>query len=175
MYLKDPRLVARIQESFGIGIHSDKENISLENGKIDGANDNDSNLEKATDKGNEYVERQLSELSDETITRRKKESQAPKDFGSTKVQRYTVTNKFWYYLFLLGTELGDENFYSAFIPFWFWNIDGAVGRRVVLVWAIVMTIGKLFSKLFKENFYLRFEFCDTRNLRSKNENCLGLV
>jgi len=33
-------------------------------------------------------------------------------------------------------------FYASFIPFWFWNIDGAVGRRVVLVWTIVMYIGQ---------------------------------
>lgn len=54
---------------------------------------------------------------------------------------YIIENKFWYYLFLFGTALGDETFYASFIPFWFWNIDGAVGRRVVLVWAVVMYIG----------------------------------
>jgi hypothetical protein len=56
-------------------------------------------------------------------------------------QNYVITNKFWYYLFIFGTALGDEAFYSCFIPFWFWNIDGAVGRRVVLIWTIVMYIG----------------------------------
>lgn len=59
-----------------------------------------------------------------------------------KDKEYTIENKFWYYLFVFGTALGDETFYSAFIPFWFWNIDGAVGRRVVLVWTIVMYIGQ---------------------------------
>lgn len=54
---------------------------------------------------------------------------------------YIIDNKFWYYVFRFGTALGDETFYSAFIPFWFWNIDGAVGRRVVLVWSIVMYVG----------------------------------
>lgn len=55
---------------------------------------------------------------------------------------YVITNKFWYYLFKFGTALGDELFYTAFIPFWFWNIDGAVGRRVIMVWTIVMYIGQ---------------------------------
>lgn len=55
---------------------------------------------------------------------------------------YEITNKFWYYLFVFGTALGDEVFYASFIPFWFWNVDGAVGRRVVLVWTVVMYIGK---------------------------------
>lgn len=55
---------------------------------------------------------------------------------------YQINNKFWYYLFLIGTELGDEFFYATMIPFWFWNIDGAVGRRVVFVWSIVMYVGQ---------------------------------
>lgn len=58
---------------------------------------------------------------------------------------YLIKNKFWYYLFKFGTALGDELFYTAFIPFWFWNIDGAVGRRVVMVWTIVMYIGMFFK------------------------------
>ena len=55
---------------------------------------------------------------------------------------YIIGNKFWYYLFLFGTELGDEIFYGTFIPFWFWNIDGAVGRRVIFLWSLVMYIGE---------------------------------
>lgn len=58
-----------------------------------------------------------------------------------KKKEYIIKSKFWYYLFTLGTALGDEVFYASFIPFWFWNVDGAVGRRVVLVWTIVMYIG----------------------------------
>lgn len=61
--------------------------------------------------------------------------------SSKNAPRFDVTNKFWYYLFSLGTALGDEVFYSCFIPFWFWNVDGFVGRRVVLVWTIIMYIG----------------------------------
>ncbi len=51
-------------------------------------------------------------------------------------------NKFWYWVFFLGTQLGDETYYSIFFSFWFWNIDGAVGRRIILVWNIIMYIGK---------------------------------
>lgn len=66
-----------------------------------------------------------------------------------KKKGFEVTNKFWYYVFFLGTALGDEIFYSCFIPFWFWNVDGFVGRRVVLVWTIVMYIGMLFLDKFQ--------------------------
>lgn len=59
----------------------------------------------------------------------------------TQSDNYVIENKFWYYLFLLGTYLGDEIFYSLMIPFWFWNIDGAVARKVVFTWTISMYIG----------------------------------
>lgn len=36
----------------------------------------------------------------------------------------------------------DELFYATMIPFWFWNIDGYVGRRVVFVWSVVMYVGQ---------------------------------
>ncbi|XP_047001563.1 sphingosine-1-phosphate phosphatase 2-like [Schistocerca americana] len=62
--------------------------------------------------------------------------------SETEASDYVVTKLFWHYLFIVGTALGDEIFYASFIPFWFWNIDGAVGRRVVLVWAIIMYIGQ---------------------------------
>lgn len=52
-----------------------------------------------------------------------------------------VTNKFWYYLFLFGTYLGDEIGYAVIIPFLIWNVDSAVARKMVLVWAVVMYIG----------------------------------
>lgn len=64
--------------------------------------------------------------------------------------KFIITNKFWYYWFLFGTALGDEVFYACMIPFWFWNIDGAVGRRVVLIWTIVMYIGWYMSRLLKQ-------------------------
>ncbi|XP_066260883.1 sphingosine-1-phosphate phosphatase 2-like [Euwallacea similis] len=63
--------------------------------------------------------------------------------------KYIIRNKFWYYLFVFGTALGDEVFYTTFIPFWFWNIDGAVGRRVVLVWTLVMYIGQSIKDLVR--------------------------
>lgn len=53
-----------------------------------------------------------------------------------------VTNKFWYYLFLFGTYFGDEIGYAVIIPFLIWNIDSAVARKMVLVWAVVMYIGQ---------------------------------
>jgi len=55
---------------------------------------------------------------------------------------FHVSNKFWYYLFLFGTYLGDEIGYAVVIPFIIWNVDSAVARKMVLVWAVVMYIGQ---------------------------------
>lgn len=59
-----------------------------------------------------------------------------------KDDKIVIGNYFWYYTFLFGTILGDELFYSIFIPFWFWNIDSVVGRRMVFIWAVTMYIGQ---------------------------------
>ena len=76
--------------------------------------------------------------------------------SDSEIKSHIITKKFWYYLFIVGTALGDEIFYASFIPFWFWNIDGAVGRRVVLVWTIIMYIGN-HRLIF---FYFGFAYLD---------------
>ncbi|XP_072750715.1 sphingosine-1-phosphate phosphatase 2 [Anoplolepis gracilipes] len=156
-YLKDPQLVAAIQEFFGIKIYYNKhfeefeskiaqkikkreqicidpneENyiLSCHNKNINGCNTNSSKIFNRCIEQAEFLEQKNKSINkEETST-------------VSKTPHYAITNLFWYYLFLFGTELGDEIFYSSFIPFLLWNIDAAVGRKVVLVWAIVMTIGQ---------------------------------
>lgn len=113
-YLKQPSLVAQIQGQFGI---KDKSN----------------NNKKGIGVVNE--EKACSKLENN-------DAKNSKNLTDLIEHEYIIENKFWYYLFLIGTSLGDEIFYASFIPFWFWNIDGAVGRRVVFVWTIVMYVGK---------------------------------
>ncbi|XP_065331528.1 sphingosine-1-phosphate phosphatase 2-like [Cloeon dipterum] len=119
--LNDPHLVLRIQNFFGV-------------------------YRKTQLKSNGVKEkRQILNLR-----RRKSKSESddnepaslPSSDSEADTKDFVVTNKFWYYLFTFGTILGDEIFYACFIPFWFWNVDGAVGRRFVMVWAIVMYIGQ---------------------------------
>lgn len=50
--------------------------------------------------------------------------------------------RFWYHLFFFSTALGGELFYSVFFCFWAWNVDGAVLRRVIMVWMVTMYIGE---------------------------------
>lgn len=46
------------------------------------------------------------------------------------VANTTIHNQFWFYLFHLGAAMGNEIFYCLFFPFWFWNVDSAIGRKV---------------------------------------------
>ena len=51
-------------------------------------------------------------------------------------------NSFWYYFFLIGTQLGEEPFCAFFFSYWFWNLDASIGRRLVLVWNLMMYLGQ---------------------------------
>ncbi|KAJ0063183.1 hypothetical protein NL108_013365 [Boleophthalmus pectinirostris] len=57
-------------------------------------------------------------------------------------QEFIIENRFLYYLFTFGTELGNELFYITFFPFVMWNIDAFVARRIITVWAWVMYLGQ---------------------------------
>lgn len=143
-YLKDPHLVARIQQLFGIRIHYNDE--GSKDARTDKLENEDCRTVGSKRNGyGVYAESNGRPVRDGVAQRKETNASSEDDDAlpsDPESLDYTITNRLWYYLFLFGTELGDETFYSAFIPFWFWNIDGAVGRRVVLVWAIIMTIGK---------------------------------
>lgn len=92
-------------------------------------------------------------------------------FGIEKVEKdkkkFRANNKFFHYLFLLGTELGeskatkslvqllsnrlilgDELFYGIFIPIFFFNVDSFIGRRFVFHWFVNMYIGQALKQYF---------------------------
>ncbi|XP_013781285.1 sphingosine-1-phosphate phosphatase 1-like [Limulus polyphemus] len=71
------------------------------------------------------------------------------DSDSECQAEYEIRNKFWYYFFTFGASLGYELFYSSFFPFWFWNIDGAVGRRVIMVWVLIMYVGQALKDIIR--------------------------
>jgi len=74
-------------------------------------------------------------------------------FGIEKVEKddkktFRANNRFFHYLFLLGTELGDELFYGLFIPIFFFNVDSFIGRRFVFHWFVNMYIGQSLKQFF---------------------------
>ncbi|ELT88124.1 hypothetical protein CAPTEDRAFT_35049, partial [Capitella teleta] len=54
-----------------------------------------------------------------------------------------ITNQFLDILFHFGASLGNELFYITFYPFWLWNVDGFVGRRICVFWGIFMYLGQM--------------------------------
>ncbi|XP_042235412.1 sphingosine-1-phosphate phosphatase 2-like isoform X1 [Homarus americanus] len=62
---------------------------------------------------------------------------------------YEIKDRFWYHLFFFATSLGGELFYSVFFCFWSWNVDGAVLRRVIVIWMITMYIGQALKDILK--------------------------
>ncbi|CAG0883407.1 unnamed protein product [Darwinula stevensoni] len=62
---------------------------------------------------------------------------------------YEVRNWFWYYAFSLGGFLGSPGFYITFFPFWFWNVDAAVLRRVIIIWTVAMYIGQSMKNIVR--------------------------
>ncbi len=62
---------------------------------------------------------------------------------------FTVHNKFLYYLFSIGANLGNEAFYIIFFPCLLWNIDGWVARRMLYFWCLYMYIGQATKDLLK--------------------------
>uniref|UniRef100_A0A8C3IE08 Sphingosine-1-phosphate phosphatase 1 n=1 Tax=Chrysemys picta bellii TaxID=8478 RepID=A0A8C3IE08_CHRPI len=62
--------------------------------------------------------------------------------GEAACQEIAIRNPFLYYLFNLGTELGNELFYILFFPFCIWNLDAWMGRRLIIVWVWVMYLGQ---------------------------------
>lgn len=160
-YLRDPQLVASIQQFFGVRIHYPKDfdestneyqcdknehacteaNDDRKHRTLTYCNQNADGCDINNKYFNGYVKQ--SEVQKQQETKETDGHKRKNSWTTAENPHYTIINLFWYYLFLFGTELGDEIFYSTFIPFCFWNIDGAVGRRVVLVWAIIMTTGKI--------------------------------
>ncbi|XP_012731430.2 sphingosine-1-phosphate phosphatase 1 [Fundulus heteroclitus] len=57
-------------------------------------------------------------------------------------QEFVIENRFLFYLFTFGTELGNELFYISFFPFLMWNVDAFVSRRLIMVWVWVMYVGQ---------------------------------
>ncbi|XP_028253619.1 sphingosine-1-phosphate phosphatase 1-like [Parambassis ranga] len=57
-------------------------------------------------------------------------------------QEFLIHNKFLFYLFTFGTELGNEMFFIIFFPFVFWNIDALVSRSLIVVWAWNLFVGQ---------------------------------
>jgi sphingosine-1-phosphate phosphatase 1 len=165
-YLKDPHLVARIQKYYGVEVVRPLNSspvLTSSNGNVgrsllpgDGVVQQKTRLEKKplTGTSSHYSSSKSKKCigngiqSNGWVSAEPEGDETLSSESEPESKGYIINNWGWYYLFVLGTALGDEIFYASFIPFWFWNIDGAVGRRVVLVWAVIMYIGNFLPYYF---------------------------
>lgn len=141
-YLKDPLLVIKVQNFFGVTYKSNQSKDQNESSEVVHSDRLERVNEESDIKQHKRIPSNISSSSQSSY-----DTDSSGDSGGKEAVELSINNKFWYYLFVLGTELGDEIFYATFIPFWFWNIDGAVGRRVVLVWTVCMYIGELIDSV----------------------------
>lgn len=153
--LHSPNLVARFQKYFGVEVSysvqpssNEDSTQSKSNGSCTSEHD-----EKRSDNLSETSVRIRSGLASvhfESSAKRQDVSNYQGEVEKDKVEvTYSIKNWFWYYLFRFAAGLGYELFYATFFPIWFWNVDGAVGRRFILLWAIIMYTGQALKDVIK--------------------------
>ncbi len=169
-YLKDPILVRRIQEKFGIqeiptedspetirSTCEDNSGLIQNQDKIDTSLSRDQKANSGSGGGS------LSWLKPKSKIRRRiptppLQSQTPSsdspgtseegDATPTKVL-VVETSPFLDVYFRLATELGYEPFFITFLPLVMWNVDTLVARHVIIMWCFSMYIGQGAKQLFK--------------------------
>ena len=159
-YFKDPVWVANFQQYFGVekvhcvtrnkkqaytpvDMDAYKKFQTLKNKKSEKSREAN-NTNESTQNGKVVVTSNtgVSQLFANSSGDTSLEESAYEDLEEKNVLYYRIKSLFWYYVFFFGTQLGDENCYTLLFCFWFWNIDGAVGRRLYLVFNFVMYIGQ---------------------------------
>ncbi|XP_058652246.1 sphingosine-1-phosphate phosphatase 1 isoform X2 [Onychostoma macrolepis] len=160
-YLQDPQHVARFQRLCGVrgteprdrllnGVPSTRHG-DVQNGGGDATRRRTAGAESDREKRNNCV---ANGAAGENVNGQARDKDGVEAQGSAVKplrrnsltgdvgQEFIIDNKFLYYLFTLGTELGNELFYISFFPFFMWNVDAYVSRRLVVVWVWVMYLGQ---------------------------------
>ncbi|CAF0738821.1 unnamed protein product [Rotaria sordida] len=155
-WLHEPRHVARFQQYFGVlpksnSISTTYNEINLNKNKNNNNNliNNDDDDEKKIlidDIYDQDLQGKInydSNVLDECIEEIKHSINQNENKEKIPLQLdYKITSWFWYYFFQFGAALGNEIFYILFFPTWIWNVDGAVARKISILWAFFMYIGQ---------------------------------
>lgn len=110
-YLKRPELVVIVQEWFGIEyLNNEETNLNKTNYDSNiSMRDNQNNIDEMSCLKNENTNHQRNDSRDV----KNRCTNSPGDLEETNKLGYRITNRFWYYLFVIGTEFGDEIFYGS--------------------------------------------------------------
>ncbi len=176
-YLRDPYLVRRIQECFGVKQISmliprdDTDVVSKANQDSDDDPDvptnatgatNPSTTFEAANGGGGFMNGSIEWLASKAKVRHrlKRPSVTPspgdgpptsKDAPQKLIEIVVESIPLFDIYFRLATELGYEPFYITFVPFLLWNVDSLLARHVVLLWCASMYVGQACKALFKWN------------------------
>ncbi|XP_075470988.1 sphingosine-1-phosphate phosphatase 1 [Ascaphus truei] len=151
-YLQDPGKVARFQRHCGV-LSSGSPGLQL-NGDCGNTYPGQDAGNRGAGDGPRHRARQPNGTGNGTAPalpgeEKRKVQQRRNSLTGETGQEFHVTNPFLYYLFSFGTELGNELFYISFFPFWIWNVDAYVGRRLFVVWVWVMYLGQCTKDLIR--------------------------
>lgn len=153
--LNDPSLVARFQNFFGVEykIHpAEPERREHDNDEDDIIVDYKSKLiypSPLLSEADNELAHTYNLRSRKSYHRRSRSDCSAASSSTDSNNDYVVRWSFFYYLFHIGAGLGNEMFYCCFFPYWFWNVDGYVCRRLVLTWCIIMYIGQALKDIVR--------------------------
>lgn len=145
--MNNPQIVADFQKIFGLEWEFDENNNIVKSedetskAVYHESDNNSSNSRKLTKNAQNGHHHSISEnhVNNETDD----DASMVTNTDHTHIVSKTKINiKFWYYFFHIGAAMGNEIFYSIFFPCWFWNVDGAIARKITMVWGIYMYIGQ---------------------------------
>ena len=146
--LRDPHLVRKIQEQFGVRQifpgadevqDTPKSGQKRENGVL--AAVNGSSLTWLASK----KRKRLKHSTSPTGAASPPSSPESEKAHDIVVETLPVLDIF----FRLATELGYEPFYITFIPFLIWNVDTTIARHIVIIWICSMYLGQASKALFQ--------------------------
>lgn len=167
--MNDPQIVANFQKIFGLEWRFDEnDNVTNEvqpQGAVD-ENNNELNQKKSEHTDHDIRSRKANSLQNaqpKDTTKMNGHANGPLNSTNTTstddyhvtdtdhthiVSRTKINSKFWFYFFHVGAAMGNEIFYSVFFPCWFWNVDGAIARKITMVWGIYMYVGQATKDIF---------------------------
>ncbi|XP_072298530.1 sphingosine-1-phosphate phosphatase 1 [Eucyclogobius newberryi] len=138
-YLQDPRLVARFQSLCGVqGTFQDKASKDQSAPELDHRGPRRRLPGPGVGNGAAAAAGDAGDNEDTARAKPLRRNSLTGDVG----QEFLIQNKFLFYLFTFGTELGNEMFFIIFFPFVLWNVDPLVSRRIIVVWAWNLLVGQ---------------------------------
>lgn len=152
--LRDPQHVARFQELCGVraaftGSHA---GFGGEEIDVDRRRKTVRDAQEKQQDVNGSVNGSVNGVAGESASRTGGVSRGPlrrNSLTGDAGHQFFISNRFLYYAFTLGTELGNELFYISFFPFLTWNVDPFVARRLIAIWVWVMYLGQCTKDLVR--------------------------